>query len=214
MRLSRLSKPTSKYKVVVFDSAVEGFFLTHYDFLAKLEDSTNLPPGPTGLQPLPDMLVRVSRAPVVSIAATGDERRGSEASLLSRAICGLRAAKKRSCRNGRLGPVWFQAADRWHDSRVLSAGDERSKCCLGQTILAANSRSVTATLIALCPTRSSTRLSTGSPCGFPHSINRPSRKRSAWLILLVCRRTRKLRLSGMRFSLLSGDPPARPGYRH
>jgi len=56
-------------KVVVFDSAVEGFFLTHYDFLAKLEDSTSLPPGPTGLPPLPDMLVRVSRAPVVSIAA-------------------------------------------------------------------------------------------------------------------------------------------------
>src|ERR1700758_755128 len=26
-------------KVVVFDSAVEGFFLTHYDFLAKLEDT-------------------------------------------------------------------------------------------------------------------------------------------------------------------------------
>jgi enoyl-CoA hydratase/carnithine racemase len=25
-------------KVVVFDSMVEGFFLTHYDFLAKLED--------------------------------------------------------------------------------------------------------------------------------------------------------------------------------
>lgn len=31
-------------KVVVFDSAVEGFFLTHYDFLAKLEDSTNTRP--------------------------------------------------------------------------------------------------------------------------------------------------------------------------
>src|SRR5258705_11443435 len=42
-------------KVVVFDSAVEGFFLTHYDFVAKLEDTTRLPPGPTGLQPLPDM---------------------------------------------------------------------------------------------------------------------------------------------------------------
>ena len=40
--------------VVVFDSAVEGFFLTHYDFLARLEDTTRLPPGPTGLQPLPD----------------------------------------------------------------------------------------------------------------------------------------------------------------
>ena len=56
-------------KVVVFDSAVEGFFLTHYDFLAKPEETTGVPPGPTGLQPLPDMLVRLSRAPVVSIAA-------------------------------------------------------------------------------------------------------------------------------------------------
>ena len=26
-------------KVVVFDSAIEGFFLTHYDFLAKIEDT-------------------------------------------------------------------------------------------------------------------------------------------------------------------------------
>jgi enoyl-CoA hydratase/carnithine racemase len=72
-------------KVVVFDSAVEGFFLTHYDFLAKPEDSTNLPPGPTGLQQLPDMLVRISRAPVASIAmirgrATGV---GSELALAS-----------------------------------------------------------------------------------------------------------------------------------
>src|SRR5260221_3287728 len=72
-------------KVVVFDSAVEGFFLTHYDFLAKLEDSTSLPPGPTGLQPLPDMLARLSRAPVASIAlirgrATGV---GSELALAS-----------------------------------------------------------------------------------------------------------------------------------
>src|SRR5881394_2991565 len=56
-------------KVVVFDSAIPGFFLTHYDFLANIEDTTSLPPGPTGLQPLPDMLVRLSRAPVVSIAS-------------------------------------------------------------------------------------------------------------------------------------------------
>lgn len=56
-------------KVVVFDSAVDGFFITHYDFTAPLEDSTSLPPGPTGLQQLPDMFVRISKAPVVSIAA-------------------------------------------------------------------------------------------------------------------------------------------------
>jgi len=77
-------------KVVVFDSAVEGFFITHYDFLAPLEDSLRVPPGPTGLQALPDMLVRLSRAPVVSIAsirgrATGV---GSELALASdMALC-------------------------------------------------------------------------------------------------------------------------------
>ena len=56
-------------KVVVFDSAIDGFFMTHYDFVAKVEETTSLPPGPTGLQPLPDMLVRPSRCPVVSIAS-------------------------------------------------------------------------------------------------------------------------------------------------
>src|SRR5215475_458205 len=79
-------------KVVVFDSAIEGFFLTHHDFLAKIEDTTSLPPGPTGLQPLPDMLVRLSRAPVVSIAsirgrATGV---GSELAL----ACDMRFASR------------------------------------------------------------------------------------------------------------------------
>jgi enoyl-CoA hydratase/carnithine racemase len=79
-------------KVVVFDSAVEGFFLTHYDFLAKIEDTTSLPPGPTGLHPLPEMLVRLSRASVVSIAsirgrATGV---GSELAL----ACDMRFASR------------------------------------------------------------------------------------------------------------------------
>jgi enoyl-CoA hydratase/carnithine racemase len=79
-------------KVVVFDSAVEGFFLTHYDFVAPVENTTRLPLGPTGLQPLPDMLVRLSRAPVVSIAsirgrATGV---GSELAL----ACDMRFASR------------------------------------------------------------------------------------------------------------------------
>ena len=72
-------------KVVVFDSAVDGFFITHYDFVAPLEESARFPAGATGLQALPDMLARLSRAPVVSIAsirgrATGV---GSELALAS-----------------------------------------------------------------------------------------------------------------------------------
>jgi enoyl-CoA hydratase/carnithine racemase len=72
-------------RVVVFDSAVPGFFLTHYNFTPPLEESTSFPSGRTGLHPLPDMLVRISKAPVVSIAmvrgrATGV---GSELALAS-----------------------------------------------------------------------------------------------------------------------------------
>jgi len=153
-------------KVVVFDSAVEGFFLTHYDFLAKLEDSTNLPPGPTGLQPLPDMLVRVSRAPVVSIAAIRGRATGVGSELALASDMRFASREKAILSQWRLGPVWFRAADRWHDSRVLSAGGARWGCYLGQTILTASSPSVTATSIALCPMRSSTRLSTGSRADF------------------------------------------------
>jgi enoyl-CoA hydratase/carnithine racemase len=82
--VSRL-EADDRVRVVVFDSAVEGFFLTHYDFLAKPEESAKFPVGRTGLQALPDILARLSRAPVVSIAsirgrATGV---GSELALAS-----------------------------------------------------------------------------------------------------------------------------------
>jgi enoyl-CoA hydratase/carnithine racemase len=81
-----------RVKVVVFDSAVEGFFLIHLDFLAKLDDLAHLPPGPTGLHPWPEMLVRLSRTSVVSIAlirgrATG---MGSELAL----ACDMRFASR------------------------------------------------------------------------------------------------------------------------
>jgi enoyl-CoA hydratase/carnithine racemase len=70
-------------RVVVFDSAVDDYFLNHADFNSKLEDLTALPAGPTGLPPWPDFLVRLTRLPVVSIAlirgrATGN---GSELTL-------------------------------------------------------------------------------------------------------------------------------------
>lgn len=70
-------------RVVVFESAVDGFFLNHSDFDVELERLTRLPQGPTGLEAWPDILARLPRAPVVSIAkirgrATGN---GSELAL-------------------------------------------------------------------------------------------------------------------------------------
>ena len=89
-------------KVVVFDSAVDGFFLTHYDFLAKLEDTTRLAVGPTGLQQLPDMLVRLSRSPVVSIASIRRRTTGvGSEHARSPATCDSRVAKRPSCRSGK-----------------------------------------------------------------------------------------------------------------
>jgi enoyl-CoA hydratase/carnithine racemase len=72
-----------RVNVVVFESAVDGFFLNHSDFRAKLEDLTSIPQGPTGLEAWPDILVRLTRASFVSIAlirgrATGN---GSELAL-------------------------------------------------------------------------------------------------------------------------------------
>ena len=64
-------------KVIVFDSAVEGFFLNHSDFLARIEDLARIPQGPTGLEAWPDILVRLTRAPVVAIASVRGRATGN-----------------------------------------------------------------------------------------------------------------------------------------
>src|SRR4051794_41206315 len=70
-------------RVLVFESAVDGFFLNHSDFNADFKELTGIPQGPTGLEAWPDVLVRITHLPVVSIAlirgrATGN---GSELAL-------------------------------------------------------------------------------------------------------------------------------------
>jgi enoyl-CoA hydratase/carnithine racemase len=71
----------AQLKVVTFESAVEGFFLNHSDFLGKLEDLTEIPQGPTGLEAWPDILVRLTRAPVVSIASVRGRATGNGSEL-------------------------------------------------------------------------------------------------------------------------------------
>jgi enoyl-CoA hydratase/carnithine racemase len=64
-------------RVIVFRSADPDFFLAHYDVLIDKAVTAALKPGPTGLHPWLDVLVRLSRAPVVSIASIRGCARGA-----------------------------------------------------------------------------------------------------------------------------------------
>ena len=114
-------------KVVVFDSAVQGFFLIHLDFLSRLDDLAHLPPGPTGLHPWPEMLVRLSRASVVSIASIRGRATGMGSELPLPATCVLPVVKKPSCRSLKSAPVWCLVAALWRDCRASWEEDVRWK---------------------------------------------------------------------------------------
>ncbi len=58
-----------RVQVVVFDSAIAGSFINHYDLGQPLEASTSLKAGPTGMHPVPDFMVRLSKLPAITIVS-------------------------------------------------------------------------------------------------------------------------------------------------
>src|SRR6188508_218857 len=52
--------------VVVFRSDKPGYFMAHWDFLADNARVTTMQPGPTGLHPYVDNLVRLSKLPIAT----------------------------------------------------------------------------------------------------------------------------------------------------
>lgn len=64
-------------KVILFASDDPDFFLAHYDVLADKARTAAMPKGPTGMHPWLDVLARLSRAPVVSIASIRGRARGA-----------------------------------------------------------------------------------------------------------------------------------------
>lgn len=62
--------------VVVFDSANPDFYLAHYDLLADPAEAESLP-SPTGFAAWPDVLVRLSKLPAVTISAIRGIARGA-----------------------------------------------------------------------------------------------------------------------------------------
>lgn len=63
--------------VVAFRSDDPDFFMAHYDIATDIAALAALPPGPTGLHPWNAVLVRLSRAPVLTIAALRGRARGA-----------------------------------------------------------------------------------------------------------------------------------------
>lgn len=78
--------------VVVFDSANPDFFLAHYDTEHDPARTAALPLGPTGMTAWIDVLVRLSRAPVVSIARIRGRARGAGSEFIL--ACDLRFASR------------------------------------------------------------------------------------------------------------------------
>jgi enoyl-CoA hydratase/carnithine racemase len=64
-------------KVIVFRSADPEYFLAHWDVLTEKTRTAAMQPGPTGMHPWLDVMVRLSRAPVVSIAEIRGYARGA-----------------------------------------------------------------------------------------------------------------------------------------
>jgi enoyl-CoA hydratase/carnithine racemase len=78
--------------VVVFDSANPGFYLAHYDTEHDPARTAALGIGPTGMHAWLDLLVRLARAPVVSIASIRGRARGAGSEFVL--ACDLRFASR------------------------------------------------------------------------------------------------------------------------
>jgi enoyl-CoA hydratase/carnithine racemase len=78
--------------VVVFDSANPDYYLAHYDTEGDPARTGTMPAGPTGMHPWLDLMARLSRAPVVSIAAVRGRARGAGSEFIL--ACDLRFASR------------------------------------------------------------------------------------------------------------------------
>jgi enoyl-CoA hydratase/carnithine racemase len=79
-------------RVVVFDSADPDYFLAHYDVVRDSAETTSMPNGRSGMHPWLDVTTRLSRAPVVSIAAIRGRARGAGSEFVL--ACDLRFASR------------------------------------------------------------------------------------------------------------------------
>ena len=164
--------------VVVFDSANPDFYLAHYDTEHDPARTAALGVGPTGLHAWLDLLVRLSRAPVVSIASIRGRARGAGSEFVL--ACDLRFASRENALLGQfeVGRAWSPGAVRWPGSPAWSVAAGRSRSCSSPTISTDRARSSTGTSTERSPTTGSTTRSMRSPRDWRASITTRSRARS------------------------------------
>jgi len=87
-----LIEQDAELNVVVFDSANPDFYLAHYDTEHDPGKTAALGIGPTGMHAWLDLLVRLSRAPVASIASIRGRARGAGSEFVL--ACDIRLASR------------------------------------------------------------------------------------------------------------------------
>src|ERR1700680_1248934 len=108
-----LVEQDDQLKVVIFESADPDFFLAHYDTSRAGQSSGKT--GPTGYHPWTDFVLRLGRAPVVSIAKVAGRARGVGNEFVL--ACDLRFASKEKAVFGQpevgVGPIPGGGASEW-----------------------------------------------------------------------------------------------------
>lgn len=102
--------------VVVFDSANPHVYLADYDAEDDPSRTAALGAGPTGLPAWLDVLVRLPRAPVVSVASIRGRTRGAGSEFVL--ACDLRLASRENVGLGGRAPEILLVADDQLDARV------------------------------------------------------------------------------------------------
>jgi enoyl-CoA hydratase/carnithine racemase len=130
--------------VVVFDSANSDFYLAHYDVEHDPGRTAALGAGPTAMHAWLDLLVRLSRAPVVSIASIRGRARGAGSEFVL--ACDLRFASRENALLGQfeVGAGVVPGVARWRGSRVWSAAAGRSRSSSSPTMSTGRAPSSTA----------------------------------------------------------------------
>ena len=96
MRVVRM-ETTESLRVVVFESALPDFYLSHFDLTGRLGNVMSAI-GPTGLPILMDTFVRLTKAPVVSLARIRGCVRGVSSEFVL--ACDMRFASRENTRLG------------------------------------------------------------------------------------------------------------------